>query len=667
MYVSDRFSKSSSGWYNCKMPLNDRDKLNRIEELKSKLFSKNYQTKIEHRDVFTHFKRNDIPDVWESGKKVEIDSIPYRDKFFMKTSIFKNFLILSLVFFVLTLSYASYVFFAGGNTVSNDNIDISILGNNFTAGGEDLSLIVGITNKNSSALDLVDLVVEYPRSSSASGADLSAGTDRFRESLGTIPAGAVRNENIKVILFGEQGSMRPIKISLEYRVEGSNGIFVKTKSYEVTINSTPLNLSIDAPLTISSNQDITLNVKATLNATRTASKILLKLDYPVGFQFESSVPIPSLGNNIWSLGDIPPGAERNISITGKMFDVADGEEKTFHISSGSQSAGDKSMIDVVFNSLSHTITINKPFIEAKLFVNGAYQREYATNTKTPIQGEIRWINNLDTKVNDLEIRAKISGNVVDRKTINAQQGFYNSTTDTITWDKNSKNGFDEVNPGDSGSVNFSVSPLSLFSATGGLLPDPNISVDIAISGKQLVSGYATADLNNSDSSIVRIISDVGFAGKALYYSGPFTNTGPVPPKVEKETFYTIVWSLSNTANNISKGIVRSTIPSWIKFVGPISPSDEDLAYNPSTREIVWNIGRIPKGTGISAIGRSVYFRVSFTPSLSQVGTTPIIINDAILTGHDDFANVDVRVSRISLRTSLDNDPLFPPAGGTVVE
>lgn len=653
------------------MSLNDGEKLNRVEELKSKLFSKNYRTKLEHRDRFTHSKRDNVPDVWESENNVGDNSAPHRDRFFMKTSMFKNFFILSLVFFILTLGYASYVFFAGGNTVSKDNIDISILGNNFTAGGEELSLVVSITNKNSSALDLVDLVMEYPKSSSSSskeeGAGVLAGTERFRESLGTIPAGAVRNENLKVVLFGEQGSVRPIKIYIEYRVEGSNGIFIKEKFYDVTINSTPLNLSIDAPLNISPNQDVTLNIKATLNATQAASKILLKLDYPAGFKFGSSVPAPTLGNNVWSLGDLPPGAERNIAVTGKMLDVVDGEEKVFHISSGSQSIGDKSVIDVVFNSLSHTILIKKPFIEAKLFVNGVYQREYALNAKAPVQGEIKWTNNLDTKVNDLEIRAKISGNAVDRRTISAGQGFYNSITDTITWDKNSKNGFDEVNPGDSGSVNFSVSPLSLFSSTGGILPDPSIRIDVSISGKQLFSGYATVDLNNSETGIVRIISDIGFTAKALYYSGPFTNTGPVPPRAEQETTYTIAWSLSNTANNISKGVVRSSIPSWIKFAGQISPTDEDLTYNSSTKEITWNVDKIPKGSGITGLGRSVNFQVVFTPSLSQVQTIPIIINEAILTGHDDFANVDVRVIKSSLRTQLDNDPLFPSSGGTVLE
>jgi len=643
------------------MPLDDRNKLNRLEELKNKLFSKSYQTKIEHRSGLSHLSRKDVLDSWKNEEKAESD---IEEKFFMKTSLFKKFFIFSIVFFILALGYAAYVFFAGGNTVSNDNIDISVLGNNFAAGGEELPLIVGITNRNNSPLELADLVMEYPKGSSG---DLSSDTEHFRESLGAIPAGAVRNENLKVVLFGEQGSTRPIKISLEYRVAGSNAIFVKDKIYEVNITSTPINLSVDAPLTISPNQDITLNVKATLNATKPAPNILVRLDYPVGFAFVKAAPAPSFGNNVWNLGDLAPGAEHDISISGKMVDVFDGEEKTFDISSGSRSDTDKSAIGVIFNSIKSTITIKKPFIEANISINGISQREYVTDVKTPINAEIRYLNNLDTTVNDLVIVAKISGNAFDRKTIIAQQGFYDSSKDTITWDKNSQNDLREVNPGDSGSVEFSLSPLSLFSAAGGILSNPSINIEVDISGKQALEGFAVKDLNNSSSAIIKIISDVGFSAKALYYSGPFTNTGPIPPKAGKVTTYTVVWTLSNTANSISKAQINSTLPPWITFTGTILPAGENLIYNPSIEEIMWNVDRIPKGTGITSASRSISFQVSFTPSISQIGTTPIIINDAILTGHDDFANVDVRVNKTGLNTRLDDETAFPASGGIVIE
>ena len=302
------------------MPINDRNKLNRLEDMKNKLFSKNYRTKIEYRDGFSVLPKKEVMDSWKNEKKESED----KENFFTKTSIFKKFFIFSIIFFVLALGYAGYVFFAGGNTVSSDNIDISILGNNFTAGGESLPLIVGITNRNSSPLELADLVMEYPKGSTG---DLSSDTETSRVSLGTIPAGSVLNENLSVTLFGPQGSVRPVKISLEYQVAGSNAIFVKDKLYEVNINSTPINLSVDAPSTISPDQAITLNVKAILNSTEPAQNILVRVDYPVGFVFASAIPAPSFGNNVWNFGDLAPGAEHDISISGKITGVFDGEEK----------------------------------------------------------------------------------------------------------------------------------------------------------------------------------------------------------------------------------------------------------------------------------------------------------------------------------------------------
>lgn len=635
------------------MAQNENDRLNRIEELKGKLFSKNSPTKAEHRDSFTHIDEKDVAESWQDkGKAVAA----YSGKFFVRTPIFKNFFIFSIVFFILTLSYGAYVFFVGGNTVSNNNIDISVTGNTFTAGGDELSLVIGITNRNSSPLDLVDLIMEYPKSASNSddpGNSSASGMEHFRESLGSIPAGAVRNESLKVVLFGEQGSVIPIKISIEYRVQGSNAIFVKEKLHEVTVNSTPLNLSIDAPDTITPNQEITLKIKATLNATRPVEKMLLKVEYPAGFQFISSVPPPSLSNNAWSLGDFAPGAERTISVTGKMLDVFDGEAKTFRVSSGSQSSSDKSLIDVIFNTAAHTVTVKKPFIETQLYVNGVYERDYAIGASSDINAEIHWSNNLDTSVNDLEIRAKIRGNAVDRKSINVRQGFYNSSDDEIVWDKNSQKNFDEIDPGDAGSVSFTMSPLPLFSGNSGLLSDPSITVEVSINGKQSLEGFSIVELHNTESTAIKIISDVGFTGKALYGTGPFTNTGPMPPKAEQETTYTIVWTLSNTANPISKATIRSSIPSWVKFKGPISPADADLTYNSSSREIIWDIGKIPKGTGITGAEKTAAFQIGFTPSLSQVGTSPVILNDSTLTGHDDFANVDVRAVKSSLRSTGD--------------
>ena len=84
--------------------------------------------------------------------------------------------------------------------------------------------------------------------------------------------------------------------------------------------------------------------------------------------------------------------------------------------------------------------------------------------------------------------------------------------------------------------------------------------------------------------------------------------------------------------------------------------------------MVWNVGRIPKGTGISGSKEiTTSFQVGLTPLISQIGSIPVIINDAVLTGHDDFANVDVRITRASLRTDLKGDSQLGVGGSVVVQ
>src|SRR3989344_1207906 len=136
------------------------NKPHKLEDLKSRLFSKTYRNKLEYKDGFTSPLHKAVPDSWETGSNV---ATRLADKILTKTSLFKKIFIISVAFFTLSAGYAAFVFFAGSNTVSNENIEIAITGNNFVAGGEELDLIISIANKNAASLDLVDLLVEYPK------------------------------------------------------------------------------------------------------------------------------------------------------------------------------------------------------------------------------------------------------------------------------------------------------------------------------------------------------------------------------------------------------------------------------------------------------------------------------------------------------------------------
>ncbi|MFN4181529.1 MAG: hypothetical protein ACK4FA_02445, partial [Candidatus Paceibacteria bacterium] len=233
--------------------------------------------------------------------------------------------------------------------------------------------------------------------------------------------------------------------------------------------------------------------------------------------------------------------------------------------------------------------------------------------------------------------------------------------------KNSDDAFAEVEPGDTGLLTFSFAPKQLYTSSEGILNQPVINLAASITGKQAVAGSVAKKIESNDNKVVKIISNVGFSNQVVYYTGPFTNTGPLPPKVETETTYTVIWNLTNTSNMIRNTKVRATLPPWVNFAGTISPADANLTYNSSTKEIVWDAGTIPRGAGYGSDGPEVAFQIIFTPSLSQLDDTPDLLNEAVLTGRDDFANVDVRINRSSLNTKLSGDTSFDAKKARVVE
>jgi hypothetical protein len=108
--------------------------------------------------------------------------------------------------------------------------------------------------------------------------------------------------------------------------------------------------------------------------------------------------------------------------------------------------------------------------------------------------------------------------------------------------------------------------------------------------------------------------------------------------------------------------VLTSLPIYVHWLDKISPVSEDLKYNPVGGEVVWNVGDINSGGG----SRSVSFQVSFTPSLSQVGSSPKLLDDVTASGYDRFSSVMLTASKNSgLDIGLYDDPVYAGRGGPV--
>ena len=575
---------------------------------------------------------------------------------------FKKFFMFSLGFAALAVVFVVITFFTGKNTVSNNNIDLSVVGNTFTAGGDQLPLTIRMANKNATPLELADLFVKYNK-----GGDATSGAQLVNEddSIGTIGSGQTVSKNIFVTLYGEEGSTQDVTLTLQYHLSGSNAIFVKTTTFTVTISSAPIALSSDLPTTITPNQPLTFTVKVVSNSKSTVSDMLLHVDYPDGFTFTSASPAATSLNDTWNLGDMAPGAEKDITITGTLLGQ-NGDDRAFHISTGAASASDATQIGLTYNSLVQVVSLVKPFLQADLAINGdSTDDSVPVSSGTTVHVTVNYANNLTTEITDAQIVVALSGNAFDTSSVNSGTGFYDSSANTVTWDQTSVPALAAIQPGDNGTLDFSFQVLPLYSPGQSLITSPAVSFSVNIKGKQPDAGGAEAEVTGSETKTAVVSSDLGFSTEAFYSIGPFANTGPVPPEANQPTTYTVTWTVTNTSNSLSGGTATAQLPTYVDWVGTTSPASENLSFDDTTRTVTWNIGQITPGTGTTGTARAVSFQVRLNPSTSQIGTAPALILGTSVSAKDTYTGETVSASRPQITTQLANDPAYSSEGGEI--
>jgi hypothetical protein len=649
----------------------ESDKKSSLDRLKKGLYSREDDLGEAPRHDLRKAAHEDVPSSWER-KPVGVSlsdaagepegPLDSRDGHKVK-KVYKTFFLATGAFLVLALAVGAYTLFGGKNFVSVDNMDILVDGPVSVRGGEPLTLNVSVTNKNNAEVELVDLIATYPQGTKDIK-DPTRDLGKVRVSIGSISSQAVVQKSFESLMFGEEGSDREVVFTVEYRTANSNAIFYKEKSYRLKLASSPVVVSVEALDKVLSNQPAPVSVTVMSNTTSVIKDLLLVLEYPSGYSVSSASPSATYSNNVWRIGDLPPGAKRVITVNGSV-QGQDGETRTMHARVGIQSGANEREIATNIISGDHTFAIERPFLGIDLSLNGQVTGDVATEAGRPMRADIIWVNNGATRITNARIEAKLSGNALDRSSISASGGYYDSKIDTIIWDGGRVADLKSIAPGETSRVSFSFS--SQRSVPGRATLNPSMSVVVSAQGSRVDDNGSAQALSTGISRSVKISSTPALSSRALRTQGPFRNTGPVPPKVEQETTYTVVWTVTNTSNSINDAEVKAVLPPYVSWNGVMSPADADLTYDQSSGLVTWRPGSIGQNADVGSGARQVFFQVVFRPSVTQVGSTPGIVGQASFVGTDAFTGLRLQGSAAGLSTLITTDPAWQNGQGTVVE
>ena len=201
----------------------------------------------------------------------------------------------------------------------------------------------------------------------------------------------------------------------------------------------------------------------------------------------------------------------------------------------------------------------------------------------------------------------------------------------------------EILPGQKSSVFFTLDPEENIGKT------PVMDLKVTMKGSRIFESNAAEELIGTAERTIKIESIPTIYGSAFYKTGMFVNTGPTPPVAEKVTQYTFVLTVLAGANDLTGAEVTAVLPQYVSWLDLVTDGD-DVTYNPTTRTIRWIIGNMDAGSE-----ESVSMQVSFTPSLTQVGVTPTILETQRFRATDRFTGTTVRSDHSGITTSLTDE------------
>jgi hypothetical protein len=561
-------------------------------------------------------------------------------------------LLIGLFFFVVSVGVSSLFIMFGGRSISGENIAISITGPFTIGGGETIPLQIGITNQNSVPIESATLLVEYPLGTQA---DTEDSQELFVERLplNTIASGEAVNIPLRAKVFGEENQELLIRASVEYRVSGSNATFYKeAEPLRFKISSSPIVVSVESLKNVSSGQATEVKLKVTSNAPTKLTDILIKAEYPEGFDFTRSDPASVSGQNVWLIDSLEPESSKTITISG-VITGSQSEEYVMNFSVGVPNERDRFNLASVYSVAKAEFLIEQPFIDMGITVNGQRNSTAAISPGDQSSISVELKNTLEDSIYDSVVELKLSGNALSDTEVKVSNGFYNSNTNTIVWDISSIPGLERILPGNSETFTFSLTPRT------DTLFTPQINIDGAVKARRVSDSSAEEKLVGTIKSVIKVESGVELTSATGYNIDAFTDVGPVPPVVGKNTTYTISLGINNGSNEISNTVVNATLPSYVTWTGETAGSGS-FEYNPATRVVDWKVDTLKANAQANG-----YFQVSILPSVSQIDKTPTIVGEQRLKADDNFTGTVIRTTTSALTTELPATAGYSSQSGNV--
>ncbi len=532
-----------------------------------------------------------------------------------------------IVVFFLALSVGSATFFLiQRKSFSSQNVHVVVENVDNIASGSHATFQVGIENNTNVTLDNVNLAVTLPDSMTIEGGS----THFIALHWSTIGANQklVKDVSVAVSPGAGQGT---IAGQADYSPQGVVGRFVASQNFPIIPSPLGITSLFDLPSSAVNGQEIEGSLHIIPSDNLATNDLWIELVVPQNFNTEEVSPQFDSATR-WRIEGIEKGKEYVFRFRG-ILHGSSGDEANFRALFEEQNNGD-------FTTLAQntsSVRVSQTMLAVTQIIEGAQNNVVQSGDSITIH--LAYQNKSDTALEDVSLTDSLGGNGWDGASIVLDNGSWDPSTQTITWDKNKVPAFALLQPGDSGGMTFQINVKSNFALAslptgqaGAQNADQTLTSDARITSSHQSLALGGAAFAGEDIQTLKIQGKLSLSSSATFVSS--SSQGNV---------YTVTWKARATINDVSSVRVHALLAQGVMWQNTFTPSDALLSYSDANRTLVWNVGSVPAGTGSAS--QTVSFQITIPPSFVPISQ---IFTNQFIEGKNDFIGVQVQADGGSL-------------------
>lgn len=532
----------------------------------------------------------------------------------------KILLIGSIVAFLIIGAGLFFIF--SYTSVSRDvTLEISVPKN--VSRGTPFSVEVSVANNSGGLIKKTMINLNLPDGIAVPGSPASR--NLVTENAGDIVSGNLVKKTFSLLATGEDGLIGKISASVSYAI-ATGARFEVRSAGEVKIKGSAISMEIKNPGQILSGSNFQLEVDYKNESDFNFPEIVLEVEYPSSFKFDSaSVPPVSL-NNYWKLGTLSAGAKGKLTISGRL-NLTSGATAVIPVKISAELDGNE--YPIAEGTVNLSPSASPVFLEVS--VNG--REDYTAKVGETLNYFIRYRNDSGIALADVKLNATLAGEMLDPAIVKS-----------FAWNSLSLPALKMLDPGASGEVNFQAKIRNSFNLMR--LNDRNFSIRMnAVITSPSVPYYLSASQTS-----VSIASDTKISGLVLLSTQVFhndkesgiTDAGNLPPKVGEPTQYSVHWAIKNFSNDLNNIEVRAALAAGVKWSGAVKVNlGESPIFDEKENEVIWRIDRVAATKGVLSEPAEAIFQVEGTPNDDMLGGPQLLMGTARLKAIDNFTSLNL--------------------------